>query len=692
MKSYHRAHLTGSMAALLTYACSTSLHAAGLTASDGATNDVFGYFVSQSGSIGLIGAYSDDIGANTNQGSAYVFRSLDTATGTITQNVKLTASDGAASDQFGFSVSLSGSIGLVGANFDDIGANADQGSAYVFRSLDTATGTITQNVKLTASDGAAFDNFGQFLSLSGSIGLVGAYQDDIGANFGQGSAYVFRSLDTATGTISQNVKLTASDGAASDLFGASVSLSGSIGLVGAFSDDIGANADQGSAYVFRSLDTATGTITQNAKLTASDGAVFDWFGWSLSLSGSIGLVGASRDTIGANGSQGSAYVFRSLDTATGTIPQNVKLTASDGAEGDSFGQSVSLSGSIGLVGAYTDDIGANTNQGSAYIFRSLDTATGTITQNVKLTASDGAADDQFGTSVSLDGDQFVIGALSKNSYTGKAYSGSVASLTTLDAGSTSKTISQISFVSQDDWIIGQTTDANQVTLSASDTANVTAAGKAVFIGQNAGSDNNKLVLSGALTATQINIGATGNTGNTVEVQATGSLTATTISLTGGTLLLGASNRIADTSALTLSGGKLATGEFSENLGAATLTTASVIDLGSGASQLTFSNITSWSGVLSVWNWTGAVWTPGTDKLIFTANSSALNLSSVQFYSDGGFTPVGAGASFLTGGATGSGELVPVPEPGALATAALLGFCIFRRETRRAKHAARSGGH
>ena len=106
--------------------------------------------------------------------------------------MKLTASDGSANDLFGLSLSLSGSIGLVGAYFDDIGANTNQGSAYVFRSLDTATGTITQNVKLSASDGSASDLFGSSVSQSGSIGLVGAYVDDIGANTNQGSAYVFR--------------------------------------------------------------------------------------------------------------------------------------------------------------------------------------------------------------------------------------------------------------------------------------------------------------------------------------------------------------------------------------------------------------------------------------------------------------------------------------------------------------------
>ena len=438
--------------------------------------------------------------------------------------VELQASDGATSDSFGRSVSQSGSVGIVGAEWDNIGANSDQGSAYVFRNLDTATGTITQNVKLTAADGESQDYFGHSVSLSGSIGLVGAYADNIGANSDQGSAYVFRNLDTATGTVTENVKLTASDGEASDNFGSSVSQSGSIGLVGATGDNIGANFDQGSAYVFRNLDTATGTVTQNVKLTASDGEAGDIFGISVNQSGSSGLVGASYDDIGANFDQGSAYLFRNLDTATGTVTENVKLISSDGALSDSFGSSVSQSGSIGLVGAYRDNIGANSDQGSAYVFRNLDTATGTVTQNVKLTASDGTQSSYFGRSVSLSGDSFTIGAIGGDGVSlasGKAYVGTISSMTTLDTGNSSRTISGISFISQDDWIIGQTTDNNLVTLTDGDSADVTASGKAVFVGKNAGSDNNTLLIEGTLTANIVNIGSTdGNIGNTLQLDST----------------------------------------------------------------------------------------------------------------------------------------------------------------------------
>ncbi|MBI9020340.1 MAG: PEP-CTERM sorting domain-containing protein [Verrucomicrobia bacterium] len=374
------------------------------------------------------------------------------------------------------------------------------------------SGAPLDAAKLQASDGSAYDAFGRSASLSGSAGLVGAYRDDDNGN-DSGSAYLFRNLDTAT----EDARLTASDGAASDFFGCSSSLSGSAGLVGAYGD----GAYSGSAYLFRNLDTASGTVTEDVKLTASDGAAYDAFGRSASLSGSAGLVGAYGD----GGYSGSAYLFRNLDTAAGTVTENVKLTASDGAASDYFGHSVSLSGSAGLIGAYQDDDNGD-ESGSAYLFRNLDTAAGTVTEDVKLTASDGAAYDAFGCSANLDGDRFLIGAQNGDgavASSGKAYSGSVKSITTLNDGGASKTISGISFESRTDWIIGETTDDNAVTLSAGDAGDVTAVGKAVYIGKADTSDLNDLFLHGALTATAVYIGTMdgdGNEGNALWLAAT----------------------------------------------------------------------------------------------------------------------------------------------------------------------------
>jgi len=324
-----------------------------LTAGDGGGGDNFGWSVAVSGDTAVVGAYFDDVGANDRQGSAYVFTRSGT---TWSQQQKLAAADGAANDEFGWSVAIAGNTVVVGALESDVGANFSQGAAYVFVRSGTAW---SQQQKLTAADGAASDLFGWSVALSGDTAVVSAEYDTVGANAYQGSAYVFVRSGT---TWSQQQKLTAADGAANDYFGCSVALSGGTAVVGAHNDDVGANTDQGSAYVFTRSGT---TWNQQAHLTAADGAANDWFGNSVAISGETAVVGAPKDVVGANTDQGSAYVFARSGT---TWSQQQKLTAGDGAAWSSFGHSVAISGDTALVGAFYDDVGANTDQGSAYVF------------------------------------------------------------------------------------------------------------------------------------------------------------------------------------------------------------------------------------------------------------------------------------------------------------------------------------
>ena len=312
-----------------------------LTADDGAADDRFGQSVSLDGDRALVGASGDDDNGGSS-GSAYVF---ERSGGTWTQVAKLTADDGDALDRFGLSVSLSGDRALVGA-FGDDDNGGSSGSAYVF---EQSGDSWTQKAKLTAADRTAL--FGISVSIDGPRALVGT--------FGSNSAYVFeQSGDSWT----QVAKLTADDGDANDQLGISVSIDGPRALVGAFGDD-DKGADSGSAYVFEQSEDSW---TQVAKLTADDGAAGDLFGRPVSLSGSRALAGAFFDD-NANGTDsGSAYVFeQSGDSWT----QVAKLTADDGAANDRFGQSVSLSGSRALVGGYFDDNANGTDSGSAYVFR-----------------------------------------------------------------------------------------------------------------------------------------------------------------------------------------------------------------------------------------------------------------------------------------------------------------------------------
>ena len=316
---------------------------------------------------------------------------------TLTQQQELTASDGLSGDQFGWSVALSsdGNTALVGAD-----RNSQQGAAYVF----TRSGTTwTWQQKLTASDAASGDYFGNSVALSsdGNTALVGAFQK----YYQQGAAYVF----TRSGaTWTQQQKLTAPDAANDNYFGNSVALSsdGNTALAGAD----GWNSGQGAAYAF-TRSGATWILQQ--ELTASGYPSDDEFGYSVALSGdgNTALAGA----IYTSGYQGAAYAFSRSGT---TWTQQQKFIASDAVNGDYLGYSVALSvdGNTALAGAPEK----NGEVGAIYAFTRSGT---TWTQQQELTASDAASLDQLGISVGLsgDGNTALAGAFTKNNNQGAAY-------------------------------------------------------------------------------------------------------------------------------------------------------------------------------------------------------------------------------------------------------------------------------
>ena len=374
-----------------------------LTASDGATNDYFGVSVSVSGDTIVVGAYADDDNG-TNSGSAYVFVKPSGGWAEATRTAKLTASDGATFDNFGRSVSVSGDTIAVGATSDDDNGS-NSGSAYVFVKPSGGWADMTETAKLTASDGAAGDNFGDSVSVSGDTIVVGAESDDDNGHH-SGSAYVFVMPNGGWADMTETAKLTASDGAANDNFGESVSVSGDTIVAGAYGDDDNGSLS-GSAYVFVRPSGGWSEATQTAKLTASDGTADDHFGISVSMSGDTIVVGASNTYDGT--ATGSAYVFEKPSGGWSDTTQTAKLTASDGAAEDNFGWSVSVSGDTVVVGAVDDDDNGD-GSGSAYVFEKPSGGWSDATQTAKLADIDGAADDDFGWSVSVSGDTIVVGA------------------------------------------------------------------------------------------------------------------------------------------------------------------------------------------------------------------------------------------------------------------------------------------
>ena len=378
-----------------------------LVAADGLRDDEFGYGLALSSDTAIIGAPFDDVGGNADQGSAYAFTRSGAA---WSQQTQFNTGAGASDQQFALAIAVSGNTALAGARFEKVGNNLRQGAVYVYT---RSANVWAQSARLVASDGDVGDNFGNDVAISGDTALIGASGDTIGSTTLQGSAYIFARNG---GIWNQQSKLVAADGNSGMEFGRVVAVDADTALIGAPSARIGANFTQGAAYIYT---RGAGTWSQQTKLIASDGEVGDYYGLAVALSGDNALVASSYDDVAANSDQGSVYAYSRSGT---TWSGQTKLNAADRAAGDYFGVAIALSGDTALIGSFFDDVGTNANQGSAYVYTR---SAGSWSQQSKLLASDGTANDGFGLGVALEGNIAVLGArqrdVGSNSDQGAAY-------------------------------------------------------------------------------------------------------------------------------------------------------------------------------------------------------------------------------------------------------------------------------
>mgnify|MGYP003652150590 FL=1 len=374
-----------------------TVYPAHLRASSPINNDQLGSSISISGNYAIAGAQFADPYNRSSAGAAYIFERTSTS---WIQRAILIASDATASDYFGKSVSISGDYAIVGASGADPDSKSRAGAAYIFKKDTSGTGW-TQHAKLVASDKAANDYFGGSVSISGIDVIVGATGQDPNGQSSAGAAYVF----TRSGSYwSQQAKLVASDAAFADSFGESVSIDGNYAIIGAYREDPGTPtlSSAGSAYVFTRYGSGW---SQQAKLVASDKAAGDYFGTSVSISGGWVIVGASFADPSGLTSAGAAYIFARSGSSWS---QQVKLTASDKAAGDTFGGTVAISSTgYAIVGASGVTVNTVSGAGAAYIFARSGSS---WPQQTKLISPNIGSGDYFGTSVSIDGDRVVASA------------------------------------------------------------------------------------------------------------------------------------------------------------------------------------------------------------------------------------------------------------------------------------------
>jgi len=370
----------------------------------GAAGDLIGISVAISGDVAVVGATGADNGfPNSNRGAAFVFRRTATS---WQMAAKLTASDAAASDNFGFSVGISGGTIIVGAFLADLTSPArmDAGAAYVFvEPVAGWCGTMTQTAKLIASDEAANDQFGRSVAIDGDTVAIGAWNH----NSLRGAVYVFtRPIGGGwLGTQTQDAKLLASDAATFDGLGSSVVVKSDTVIAGAVGDDF----SKGSAYVFVSSGGSWSNMTETAKLTAGDGLSGDNFGNSLAYDGTTAVVGAwFDDSFGSN--HGSAYVFVRPQGGWVSATQTAKVTAGDTQPDDRMGSSVAVGGDVVIVGADLDDGPTANDQGSVYFFVKPSGGWADMTHTAKAAGSGAALNDHFGCAAAISGGTAVIGA------------------------------------------------------------------------------------------------------------------------------------------------------------------------------------------------------------------------------------------------------------------------------------------
>lgn len=257
--------------------------------------------------------------------------------------------------------------------------------------------SLATTVKLTDPSGAAGDLYGISVALSGNYALIGARNNNENAT-ASGAAYFLQKNDD--GLWQQTLKVKPGS-QTNEYTGTSVAISDSYAIVGAYGYDKSGAADSGIAYLYK---LNNGVWNYDTSFDPTQSQAGDYTGISVGISGSYAIAGAPGASI--NGAKsGAAYI---MEHGASAWNAPVRLIPTDGATGDLFGSATAISGNYAIVGSPADADKGNYS-GSAYIFERNSTS-GIWEQKAKLLATDGAAGDSFGSSVAISGNDAVVGA------------------------------------------------------------------------------------------------------------------------------------------------------------------------------------------------------------------------------------------------------------------------------------------
>ncbi len=308
-----------------------------LTAPDGMPDDVFGSQLDIEGDRLVIAAPGDNEGDSPigAAGAIYVFNRSGSTWSFIE---KIVSPDPGDADGFGYAVSISGDVLLVGEPYDN-GGYSDSGAVFAY-TWNSGTTSWDYDERLTPGDPSIYGFFGYSIWLEGDQALIGSYGN---SNY-IGAVYAF---ENQSNTWTQTQKLTASDGEALDSFGYSVDGHGDFAVVGALNDSTYDVADyHGSAYCFERID---GVWSESQKLLPAEMPAGAEFGASVAISDSFIAIGAQFESTQAEYA-GAVYAFSRGYSCPGYL-ERLRIASSAPAVLDTYGNSVALDGNTLIVGA-----------------------------------------------------------------------------------------------------------------------------------------------------------------------------------------------------------------------------------------------------------------------------------------------------------------------------------------------------
>ena len=367
-------------------------------------SDQFGsYSVATSGNYTIVGARGEDDASDPITGRAYIFNN---STGALVHTLDNPNAHGTGnSDEFGYSVAISGNYAAVGARGESTASTNTyaSGKVYIFN---VTTGALLHTLSNPNPYGTALeDQFGHRAAMSGDYAIVGAYaEDDAGGN-SSGKAYIF---NVTTGALVHT--LSNPNAAGNSSFGFSVAISGNTAIVGAY----GASSYSGKAYIYNVTTGALLRTLDNPNDYGTSGG--DRFGYSVAISGNYAAVGAYAEDDAGGTSSGKAYIY---NVSTGALLETLDNPNAYGTSAnDTFGFSVAMSGNIVIVGAYDEDDADGNNSGKAYIY---DVTTGELLQTLDNPNDYGTSDaDGFSRTLAISSDYIVAGTFSEDDASGTA--------------------------------------------------------------------------------------------------------------------------------------------------------------------------------------------------------------------------------------------------------------------------------